>query len=203
MKGLTKRQLEVLQYIEQHIQSKKFSPSYRDIQSFFGFRSIATVQKHIAVLKRKGMIFGEKNGKRSIIPSNAAVQDTDQEIILVGEVSNGNPLSIYSKSETIKVPQSYILNPSLTYAIKIKGDSFNEEFMLDGDILLIEARSNVVAGEAILGYIYANEAIIKKYYPEDNFFIRLVSQSPFIEAIMVKEDELVIQGAIISLIRHY
>ena len=61
MKGLTKRQNEIVHYISEYINIHRFSPSYREIMEHFGFTSLGTVYKHVQVLKRKGMIQAEKN----------------------------------------------------------------------------------------------------------------------------------------------
>ena len=65
MKGLTKRQREIVDFIRDYIAVHHYSPSYREIMKHFGFTSLGSVYKHIAVLKRKGGPFGGK-GERSL-----------------------------------------------------------------------------------------------------------------------------------------
>ncbi|MDO4872039.1 MAG: hypothetical protein Q4A27_01245 [bacterium] len=45
--NLTKKQAEVLEYIENFISKTGYSPTYREIQSALGYKSVATVAKHI------------------------------------------------------------------------------------------------------------------------------------------------------------
>ena len=66
MKGLTRRQQEIISFVSHFIQTNRYSPSYREIQNHFGFSSLGTVFRHLAVLKRKGALSNEKNCGRSL-----------------------------------------------------------------------------------------------------------------------------------------
>jgi len=59
VKGLTKRQREIVDFIRDYIAVHKYSPSYREIMGHFSFTSLGSVYKHIAVLKRKGVLLAE------------------------------------------------------------------------------------------------------------------------------------------------
>nr|WP_294490629.1 hypothetical protein [uncultured Anaerosporobacter sp.] len=54
-KGLHKRK-EILEYIVTYIQQHSYAPSYREIAEAVGLRSMSSVQNHIEVLKRMGML---------------------------------------------------------------------------------------------------------------------------------------------------
>jgi DNA-binding MarR family transcriptional regulator len=63
--ALTKRQRELLDFIESFIESYGYSPSFEEIARFFGYRSLATVHEHLANLERKGYIRKNYNESRS------------------------------------------------------------------------------------------------------------------------------------------
>lgn len=44
---LTKKQAEILEYIENFIATQGYSPTYREIMAGLGYKSVATVAKHI------------------------------------------------------------------------------------------------------------------------------------------------------------
>ncbi|MDH4349297.1 MAG: repressor LexA, partial [Gemmatimonadota bacterium] len=52
--ALTKRQSEVLTFLQEHIQSKGYAPSFEEIAEQFSFQSLATVHEHLTNLERKG-----------------------------------------------------------------------------------------------------------------------------------------------------
>ena len=58
---MTKRRKEVLDYITQFIVSRGYSPSFAEIGAAFGFKSPATVHKHVHNLERNGYLKMEHN----------------------------------------------------------------------------------------------------------------------------------------------
>ena len=66
MKGLTRRQQEVLDYIATYRDSRGYSPSVRDIAHHFNLVSAAGVHKHIKALVTKGFLEKEDLISRSL-----------------------------------------------------------------------------------------------------------------------------------------
>ena len=55
---LTKRQSEILGFLQNHILEQGYAPSFEEIAERFGFQSLATVHEHLTNLERKGYIRG-------------------------------------------------------------------------------------------------------------------------------------------------
>ncbi len=204
MKGLTKRQSELLDFVQEFIKTRRYSPSYREIMDHFHFSSLGTVYRHIKVLKRKGVLSGEKYGGRSIHlaevtkPMNS---HGELELPFIGHISAGLPLETFPQSQKLAVPDFLVQAPDRTYALRAKGDSLNGELIADGDILLVEARNEAFAGETIVGHTQDHATIVRRYFPEGNY-IRLeggAEQKP----IILKTDDLVIQGVVTGLLRFF
>ena len=69
-------------------------------------------------------------------------------------------------------------------------------------MLLIEAREDVHPGEVILGLINQTDSILKRYYPEGQY-IRLEGQQPNAPSLIVRSEHILIQGALVGLLRTY
>ena len=63
---LTKRQKEILDYIDGFIAEQGYAPSFEEIAESFGYSSLATVHEHLSNLERKGYIRKSYNESRSI-----------------------------------------------------------------------------------------------------------------------------------------
>ena len=63
---LTKRQSEILVFLQNHILEQGYAPSFEEIAERFGFQSLATVHEHLTNLERKGYIRRSYNESRSI-----------------------------------------------------------------------------------------------------------------------------------------
>lgn len=55
IKGVRKRQ-DILRFIITYTQQHGYAPTYREIANSVGLRSLSSVQNHIEVLKRQGLI---------------------------------------------------------------------------------------------------------------------------------------------------
>jgi len=203
MKGLTERQREVLDYIQNYIETYKYSPSYREIMAHFGFSSIGSVSKHVKVLQRKGVLINENNGGRSLLPKKFAIEkplSQETKVPFIGHLTAGIPIETFPYSQSLTIPDYLVPNPEKTYVLRVRGDSLVSEMIVDGDLLIVEARDEALAGEKILGVVENNKTVIKQYFPEGNS-VRLTSLSK--EEITIRNVELTIQGVINGVLRLY
>lgn len=63
MMNLTKKQAEILEFIENFISQTGYSPTYREIQSGLRYKSVATVAKHIDNLVSIGRLEKSDSGE--------------------------------------------------------------------------------------------------------------------------------------------
>lgn len=64
--ALTRRQKEVLDFLQKFINRKGYSPSFEEIGESLGLSSLATVHKHLDTLEKKGFIRRGYNQSRSV-----------------------------------------------------------------------------------------------------------------------------------------
>lgn len=204
MKGVTKRQREIIDFIQEFISSHRYSPSYREIGHHFGFSSLGSVHKHVDALKRKGLLAAQEKSSRSLAPLEPSPTTDHQieiDIPLIGQVTAGQPIQTFSQSQHVAVPRSLIHVPEKTYALRIHGDGLNEEMIAEGDIILVEARQQAHPGETVIALINGHDTIIKKIYPEGQQ-IRLTGCRAHHHPIIVKTQDIFIQGIVLALLRH-
>ena len=109
MKELTRRQRDVLDFIENYLDEKGYPPSVRDIAAQFGLVSAAGVHKHIKALVRKGYLSKEDYLSRSIKILKPRFKpddgNTTVDLPLVGYVAAGQPIeAIQQNQEFLTVP---------------------------------------------------------------------------------------------------
>jgi repressor LexA len=70
----TKRQKELLDYVDAFIQEHGYGPSYREIMNAIGYKSVSTVAIHIDGLITKGFLRKTDNSARSleVVTTNAS-----------------------------------------------------------------------------------------------------------------------------------
>lgn len=203
MKGLTKRQREIIDYIHNFISNNRYSPSYREIGQHFGFNSLGTVYKHVGVLKRKGLLHAESKSSRTLSPvisEPLQMAQNSLDIPFIGNIAAGIPIQTFPQAHQIAVPRHFVHAPEKTYALRAKGDTLNEEMIADGDVLLVEARHQANPGETVVALINGHDTIVKKYYPEGDY-IRLMSCHVRQQPIILRHEDISVQGILIALLR--
>lgn len=205
MKGLTKKQNDVLSFIQEYIHLHRYSPSYREIMQRFSLNSLGSVYKYVNSLKRKGFIHAEKRMSRSMTLSPELLARSTKkgiELPFVGFVRAGFPIETFPKAQTIAVPDFFVHAPEKTYVLQAKGDSLTEELIGEGDFLIIEARQTAADGETAIVLINQHDTIIKKFY-SDGQYVRLVGMHPQHQPIFLREEDVMIQGVVIGMLRQY
>lgn len=201
MATLTKRQKEILDYIEQSISENGYAPTLEEIGERFELRSMATVHKHLSNLETKGLIRRKWNHSRAIEVTDDRRKAAAVTIPLLGRVAAGRPIEAIEGSDSIEVPAS-LLRKRNSYALRVSGDSMMEEGILDGDIILVEERPDPRAGEVVVATV-DGEATVKRFYREKNGTVRLQPSNAAYKPILVENGDLKIRGAVVGLIRRY
>ncbi|HEY2773920.1 MAG TPA: transcriptional repressor LexA [Candidatus Binatia bacterium] len=201
MATLTKRQKEILDYIEQSIAENGYAPTLEEIGERFALRSMATVHKHLSNLETKGLIRRKWNHSRAIEVTDDRRRPASVTIPLLGRVAAGRPIEAIESKDTIDVPESLVRKRD-SYALRVAGDSMMEEGILDGDLIVIEERADPRNGDVVVATI-DGEATVKRYYREKNGSVRLQPSNAAYKPIVVEGGDLRIRGAVVGLVRRY
>ena len=204
MVSLTKKQREILSFIENFIERKGYSPSYREIAAHFKLSSPSTIFEHIKNLAAKGFITASENEARSIeltsIPQGDLVRGDIATIPLAGMIAAGEPIEAVQQQEELAVPASLADDSGRFFALKVKGESMIDDGIFDGDYVVVERRDAARNGEIVVALIDNEYATLKRFYKERDH-IRLEPANASMEPIRVKNVK--IQGRLVGLIRKY
>jgi len=200
---LTKRQKEILDYIEGFIDRRGYAPSFEEIADHFGYSSLATVHEHLSNLERKGYIRKSYNESRSIELVAADSSAPSAELPLLGTVAAGVPIEAVQDSETLAVPPDMVRRQRDNYVLRVEGNSMIEEQIRDGDYIVVQAQETAEDGEMVVALVGGESATVKKLYRESGDRVRLQPANPSMEPIFVSADDLRIQGIVVGVIRKY
>ncbi|MCX6740723.1 MAG: transcriptional repressor LexA [Candidatus Parcubacteria bacterium] len=197
--SLTKRQKEILDYINDFIEEYGYAPSYREIGQNFGLSSTATVCEHIQTLEAKGYLKTDHNEARSIeIIENEKASAVF--LALAGLITAGEPIEAVEQPEKIAVPTDLIKDESQTFVLKVKGQSMIDEGIYDGDYVVVEKNSHPENGQVVVALLDNTFATLKKFYKESNR-IRLQPANSTMKPIFAKN--VIVQGIVKAVIRKY
>ncbi len=201
MQPLTKRQREILDYLNEFIEQHGYAPSLEEIGRRFGLSSLATVHKHLTNLQDKGFIRRAWNRSRSVelVPTRMGGRALD--LPLLGYVAAGAPIEAVVSNETVTVPED-LVGTRDTYALRVRGNSMIDEQIRDGDLVVVEDRQTAHNGEMVIALLEGAEVTLKKFYRE-NGHIRLQPANDAIAPIIVRADKVQVQGVVVGVMRRY
>jgi repressor LexA len=201
MLPLTKRQREILDFLNDFIQQHGYAPSLEEVGRRFGLSSLATVHKHLSNLQEKGFIKRAWNRSRSVELVQARMGGRAVDLPLLGYVAAGAPIEAIATAESISVPES-LVGKRDTYVLRVKGESMIDEQIRDGDYVIVEDRKTAQNGEMVIALLEHSDVTLKKFYRE-NGTVRLQPANPAMEPILVPADRIQVQGVVIGVMRKY
>lgn len=163
--ALTRRQKQILDYIQEFIESKGYSPSLEEIGRHFDLSSVATVHKHVTNLVRKGLLRRSWNQNRSIevVKENEAPRAV--EIPLLGQIAGIRPVESPDQREGLAVP-SWLVGHGRTYALRAGSGAMRPESINEGDFVVIEERRHVEDDRLAVALVHGQEAFIARLFRE-------------------------------------
>jgi repressor LexA len=198
---LTKRQREILDYLNDFINQHGYAPSLEEIGRRFNLSSLATVHKHLTNLQEKGFIKRAWNRSRSVELIPTRVGQRAVELPLLGYVAAGLPIEAVASTETIAVPDS-LASKRDSYVLRVKGNSMIDEQIRDGDYVVVEDRKTAHNGEMVIALLGGSDVTLKKFYLEGSQ-VRLQPANPTMAPITVPASQVQVQGVVVGVMRRY
>ena len=198
---LTKRQKELLDYLDGYIRRHGYAPTLEEIGAHFGLTSLATIHKHLTNLENKRLIRRKWNRSRAleVVPQQQRAGALD--LPLLGRVAAGAPIEPLEDQETIAVPEEMV-GRGETFVLKVKGDSMVREGILDGDYIVVRSQAHAENGDTVVALV-RGEATVKRFYRERGGMIRLQPANDAMAPIAARASDVEIRGIVVAVLRKY
>ncbi|WP_417524754.1 transcriptional repressor LexA [Marinovum sp.] len=229
---LTKKQLDLLNFINKRIQRDGVSPSFDEMKEALDLRSKSGIHRLITALEERGFIrrlahkaraleivkLPESLGGAPTVATQPKVTDGGgggshglqatpmhvAELPVMGQIAAGVPIEAISHaSYSVAVPGMMVRQGSDHYALEVKGDSMIDVGINDGDVVVIRETDAADNGDIVVALIEGQEATLKRYRRAGGGAIALEAANPAYETRMVSEDKVKVQGRLVGLIRTY
>ncbi len=201
-KPLTRKQREILDFVEEFAAGHGYAPSFEEIAARFGYSSLATVHEHLENLRAKGYIRKGHNVSRSIEVVPAQVRTGAVSLPLLGQVAAGVPIEAVQDQEAVAVPEE-MLGRGEHYVLRVNGDSMIDEQIRDGDYLVVRHRQTADDGDMVVALVDMESATVKKFYREKDGRIRLQPANAALSPMFFPADRVQVQGIVMGVMRRY
>jgi repressor LexA len=196
---LTDRQRDVLHFIQNEQRAHGVTPSTREIQKHFGFASQTSVMQYLDALERKGFLDRHARKARALITPMQKVRITD--IPIYGYIPAGMAVLAEQSIEghvSLDTGSANTSSNARTFAVRVRGDSMIDAHILDGDVVILEDRTDVQNGDIVAALI-DGETTLKRYVVEHGRPYLKAENAAFPDLRPARE--LRIQGVMVSLVR--
>jgi repressor LexA len=198
---LTKRQKELLDYIEGYLGRHGYAPTLEEIGAHFRLSSLATVHKHLTNLEEKGIIRRTWNHSRAIeiVPQQKRSRAVD--LPLLGRVAAGRPIEALEDADSISVPESFVRKQN-TFVLRVVGNSMTDDGIWNGDYIVVEERPSPDNGDTVVAVI-DGEATVKRLYREKGGKVRLQPANDTMKPMLVAAKDVEVRGVVVAVMRKY
>jgi repressor LexA len=178
---LTKRQQEVLSFIERYSAQQGYPPTVRDIGRALGLTSPSTVHAHLAKLQGMGALRRDPTKPRALELLGERPGRGPAGLPLVGRVAAGRPVLAEENIE------DYVDVPALaggdrgSFVLRVSGDSMKNVGILEGDHVVVQPRDTADDGEIVVALV-EDEATVKRFFRERDH-VRLQPENETMEPI--------------------
>jgi repressor LexA len=211
MKDLTKRQEEILTFIEHYEWRNGFWPSIREIQEKFGFKRTNAVMGHLRALEKKERIEriagqartfrinGRDGAPAPEIPENATEV---VDIPVMGDIAAGYPDRVEPAGEIgrlqVDIQSAGFSSRRRTFALQVRGESMVDVETYDGAMVIVEPRDP--RDGDIVAALIDGETTLKRYIQKPGEPPYLKAENKFYPE-LYPVNELTVQGVAKAVVR--
>ena len=224
---LTKKQKNLLLFINKKLRSSGVSPSYEEMKQSLNLRSKSGIHRLISALEERGFIKRLAHKARALevikLPETASANDIynsfspsvikggldetntlneDKDIPVLGSIAAGTPIeAIQNEVTRIPLPENIEKNGEF-FGLKVSGDSMIEAGINNGDTVIIKKTDTAENGKIVVALIDDHEAMLKRLRRKGKT-VALESANRNYETKIFGPDRVKVQGILVSLYRNF
>ena len=226
---LTKKQKNLLLFINKKLRSSGVSPSYEEMKESLNLKSKSGIHRLISALEERGFIKRLAHKARALevikLPETASANDiynsfspsvikggldessnrdnsNENEVPVLGKIAAGTPVeAIQNEVSRIPLPSNIEKNGEF-FGLKVQGDSMIEAGINDGDTVIVKKADTAENGKIVVALIDDHEAMLKRIRRKGKT-VALESANRNYETKIFGPDRVKVQGILVSLYRNF
>ena len=225
---LTKKQKNLLLFINKKLRSSGISPSYEEMKTSLNLKSKSGIHRLISALEERGFIKRLAHKARALevvkLPETASANDIyntfspsvikggldetnskksdSVDLPVLGNIAAGTPVeAIQNEVSRIPLPSNIEKNGEY-FGLKVQGDSMIEAGINDGDTVIVKKTDTADNGKIVVALIDDHEAMLKRIRRKGKT-VALESANRNYETKIFGPDRVKVQGILVSLYRNF
>ena len=225
---LTKKQKNLLLFINKKLRSSGISPSYEEMKDSLNLKSKSGIHRLISALEERGFIKRLAHKARALevvkLPETASANDIynsfspsvikggldnsnskksdSGDLPVLGNIAAGTPVeAIQNEVSRIPLPSNIEKNGEY-FGLKVQGDSMIEAGINDGDTVIVKKTDTADNGKIVVALVDDHEAMLKRIRRKGKT-VALESANRNYETKIFGPDRVKVQGILVSLYRNF
>jgi len=221
---LTRKQYELLNFINERLESTGVSPSFDEMKDALKLKSKSGIHRLITGLEERGFIRRLPHRARALevtrLPENMGGQAKGNvvrpnfkggvpgsnadgtSLPLLGRIAAGTPIeALRDSSNNVDIPAA-LVGSGNHYALTVEGDSMVDAGIFDGDTVVIKSCDTADNGAIVVALIDDSEVTLKRLRRK-GASIALEAANAAYETRIFGPDRVKVQGRLVGLIRAY
>ena len=229
---LTKKQRDLLVFINDYTQKTGLSPSFEEMKSGLELKSKSGIHRLINALVERGFLERlpnkaralevkkmpenmtqpganvttfQPNAKRGVMSQFKQAPSNINEVVAVpmqGKIAAGTPIEALRNEHETIDIPMSMLGMQPCYALTIEGDSMSKAGIMDGDIVIIEKCDRANDGDVVVALVDEEEVTLKRLRREIGAIV-LMPENDAYQPLRLNPNRVRIQGKLRSLFRNY
>lgn len=190
----TKRQRQILNFIQEFVTNHGYEPSYQQIANHLGVKSKGGIAKHLESLEKKGLISRTYNN--GVFNLELIPQKTVSDLVCEIEwMPNSIKFKKNFQNEYLYVPRFLLgyLSPGDVRAMIVEDNGMLDKHLCEFDVALIELKTFARDGEIIAALVENKMLMIRKFYRAGSQ-IELAASNDNYDSIIISADKVEIIG---------
>ncbi len=211
VKSLSRRQEQILDFIEGFCGQNAYPPTIREIQKDLEISSTSVVDYNLNALEERQYIRRNRHISRGIELVRTGIELVPVNVVnipIVGRIAAGSPIEVPEESqagefaETVPMPTAMLPRKTAgLFALRVQGTSMVDALINDGDIVILKPQVTADNGETVAVWLKTErETTLKRFYREGNR-VRLQPANSTMEPIYTDASNVAVQGKLVGVIR--
>ncbi|MCB1044764.1 MAG: transcriptional repressor LexA [Acidobacteria bacterium] len=196
MDDLTPRQQQVLRRIQRAMREQGSMPSVRQLAQWLNIKSPNGVMGHLRALERKGYLHRQD-------PQTSSFQLpplSPRGLPLLGTIPAGTPHTTYPQSDQFLNLDTHYFGQGDLVAVQVSGESMAGDAIADGDIAIIQPKSEAAPHEIAAVRVGTDEVTLKRVRLRGTW-VELIPSNPNYPVRLEPADQVSIIGILRGIIR--
>jgi repressor LexA len=208
-KQLSRRQQDILRFIESFTEDRSYPPTIREIQEGLGISSTSVVDYNLNVLEQRNLIHRNRNISRGIeLVGRQSPRRGIVSIPVIGQIAAGEPIPVPDDLASAEYVDPIDLGADYLggrteglFALRVRGHSMVDALINDGDVVILRQQSVCENGDTVAVWLREErETTLKRFY-RDGDRVRLQPANVTMDPIYTGANNVEVQGKLVTVLR--